>query len=150
MIWLNSRLGLLSLGVLVAFLGCGKTSDHDANVAADGGGAGKAGMAGELNGTIQIDAGGVGNAGSSGSAAGVDGLPTQPAIDCGQAGGDSAGAADANEECASPRSVCTDEGRLAYYSSGVCVAGKCRWTVETLQCPGGCSRGSCVSSTTEK
>jgi len=164
MISLSSKLGLASLGVWVAFVGCGKTRDSEANVAGGSadvgtvGTAGKAskastaGTAGELNGGLQVGTGGVGIVVPEISVAGAGGLPAQPTIDCGQAGGDSAGAGGVNsaEECASPPSVCADNRRLAYYSSGVCVAGVCRWTVETLYCSGGCARGSCEPPTTEK
>ncbi|HEY3253430.1 MAG TPA: hypothetical protein VGJ91_05760 [Polyangiaceae bacterium] len=149
MISLGSKLGWLALGVASAFTGCGKSGDEPGNIAGapahfDAG----AGEAGAPNILIVPEAGGTENAGSS---AGAGGLPTPPAVDCGQAGGDSAGAGGAIEECAPPASVCADDDRrLVYYSSGVCVAGACRWTATTLDCPGYCRNGYCMESTTQK
>ena len=146
---LSSKLGLVSFGVWVAFVGCSKTSDNEANVAGGSAEAGTPGTAGAPSvATVLPELGGTENA--VGASAGAGGLPAPPAIDCGQAGGESAGADGANEECASPPSVCANDRRLAYYSSGVCVAGTCRWTVETFVCQGGCWRGSCLPPTTEK
>ena len=146
MISLSYKLAWAALGVWLGLVGCGKTSDNDANVAGGGAGAGRAGAP-----SVGIEVPEVGGAENAGGAlGGVGGLPAQPAIDCGQAGGESAGAGGADEDCAFPPSVCADDRRLAYYSSGVCVAGRCRWTVEMLECPGRCSRGSCAPPTTEK
>jgi len=154
MMSLGFNFGLASLGVWVAIAGCGKSSDNEANVPGSSAGAGSAGTAGAPSVAIVLPELG-GSENTVGASAGAGGLPTQPAVDCGQAGGDSAGAggtnsADSADECASPPSVCADDGRLVYYSSGVCVAGACRWTAYTLDCPIGCSRGSCASPTTEK
>jgi hypothetical protein len=152
MMSLSSKLGWVALGVWGALVGCGKNSDNDANVAggnASAGTAGRPGAAGAPSVVIEVpELGGTENAGSA--SAGAGGLPAQPTINCGQAGGENAGAGGADEECALPPSVCADSSRLAYYSSGACVGGTCRWTVETLECPGRCSRGSCAPPTTEK
>ena len=144
----SRKLGMVSLGLSVAFVGCGKTSDNDLTAAS--GSAGKAGEAGEVGGAVQLEIGGGVNVGSAGALGGVGGMPVQPAVDCEQAGGDNAGAAGVNEECSVPPSVCADGQHLLYYSSGVCIAGKCTWTVATLPCPERCSNGACVGSTTEK
>jgi hypothetical protein len=146
MISLGSKLALVSIAICVAFLGCGKSGDNDANVAGDSAGAGKAG---EPSGVTPLEIGGSGNVEVLVPSAGAGGLPAQPVVACGQAGGDSAGAGGMNEECAAPPSACADNQRLVY-SSGVCVAGACTWTVETLFCPGACYNGACGDSFTAR
>ncbi|HET7540745.1 MAG TPA: hypothetical protein VFK05_12760, partial [Polyangiaceae bacterium] len=102
------------------------------------------------NAAILFEAGGAGHVGTADAFAGGGGLPAQPMVGCAEGGGDNADAAGTGEECSSPPPVCADSRRLVYYSSGVCVAGACRWTVETLQCPDFCSQGACVGSFTVK
>ena len=144
----KAKLGSIALGVCLALVACGKASDSESDRGGGGSSASSAGKGGEAGAPVQLGVGGDVQA-EPPMFAGAGGLPAQPVVACGQAGAEEAGSGP-DEPCSLPPSVCAGLGRLVFYSDGECVAGMCRWTAATLQCPERCSNGACASSTTEK